>query len=308
MPGRISVGISAWADKSLVQSGWYPKRASTAEARLRYYASQFSIVENDSMYYAVPPPEQAELWVARTPRGFTMNVKAFASLTGHYTDPKRLPRDLREALPAAIRSKRNVYPDDLGDEVRAELAARFRAAIEPLRATGRLGVVLFQFPVWFTPSPENRRTVMAIGEMVPGCRAAVELRNHTWMTDHDRERTWRELREAGLVYTCVDEPQGLPSSIPPLAVATSDFALVRFHGRDASRWSRTTQTAAERFRYRYSIDELKEWVPKLRRLAKEASTVHAVMNNCHSDDAVTNARQLADALGTTVTDSRIAAI
>lgn len=292
MPGLVKAGVTSWADRSLVESGWYPKGASTPEARLRFYASQFSIVENDATYYAVPAARQSEAWVARTPEWFTMNVKAFAPLTEHYTDPKRLPPDVRDALPVALRQAPHVYPRDLGGELMREITSRFREGIEPLRAAGRLGVVLFQYPVWFPCSRDNRRRLLAAKELVPGCRVAVEFRNATWMNDRNREPTLALLREAGLVYTCVDEPQGFPSSIPPVAAATSDIAVVRFHGRSAARWNRAARTASERFRYLYSVEELREWVPKIRRLADEARTVHVLMNNCYSSYAVTNAKEM----------------
>ena len=44
------------------------------EERLRYYASQFPLVEVDSSYYAMPKPEVAELWAKRTPPDFTFNI------------------------------------------------------------------------------------------------------------------------------------------------------------------------------------------------------------------------------------------
>lgn len=303
MAGQVEIGVTSWTEKSLVESGWYPKGTSTAEARLRYYASQFSIVENDSTYYALPPPGQADLWVDRTPDGFTMSVKAFATLTEHYTDPKRLPADLRDALPAALREKTRVYPRDLGPAMVGEIAARFRSAIEPLRRAGRLGVVLFQYPVWFPASPENQRRVASASELVPGCRVAIEFRNATWMSERNRDHTLALLRDAGLVYTCVDEPQGFPSSIPPIAAATSDLALVRFHGRSAATWKASTPSARERFRYAYSLDELREWVPPIRRLADEAKTVHVLLNNCYADYAVTNARQLIGLLDPSLGDA-----
>jgi uncharacterized protein YecE (DUF72 family) len=292
MTGVIETGATSWTEKSLVASGWYPKGTGSAEGRLRYYASQFPIVENDSMYYAIPPPERAELWVERTPPGFTMNVKAFASLTEHYADARRLPVDLREALPRELRDHPRVYTKDLGPELVAELANRFRAAIEPLRAGGRLGLVLFQYPVWFTASRENEQKLLHTRELVPGCRVAIEFRNAFWMNERHQKRTLDLLRDADLVYTCVDEPQGFPSSVPPVAVATTDIALVRFHGRSASRWKRPSQSASERFRYLYSTAELEEWVPPIRRLADEAASVHVLMNNCYSDYAVRNAREM----------------
>ena len=40
--GDILVGTASWADKSLVSSKlFYPKGTSTAEARLRHYATYF---------------------------------------------------------------------------------------------------------------------------------------------------------------------------------------------------------------------------------------------------------------------------
>src|SRR5262249_7544931 len=102
----------------------------------------------------------------------------------------------------------------------------------------------------------------------------------------------------GIVYTCVDEPQGFTSSIPPIAAVTSDLALVRMHGRGAATWNRTAKGASERFRYRYSVNELGQWVPRIQELSRQTDTVHVLMNNCYSDYAVTNARQLRELVET----------
>jgi uncharacterized protein YecE (DUF72 family) len=234
--------------------------------------------------------------VERTPEGFTMNVKAFASMTEHYTDPERLPPDLWEALPRSVQEKTRAYPKDLGPEILAEIAVRFREAIEPLRAGRRLGLVLFQYPVWFTWSRDHEEQVAWTRELVPGCRVAIEFRNATWLTERHRERTFSLLRNHGLTFTCVDEPQGFPSSLPPVAEATSDIALVRFHGRSAARWQRAAATASERFQYLYSPAELSEWVPEVKRLAERTRETHVLMNNCWQDYAVVNARQMSELL------------
>jgi uncharacterized protein YecE (DUF72 family) len=298
MSAAIKVGITSWADKSLVASGFYPRGMKNAERRLRYYATQFPIVENDSAYYALPTREQAEQWVQRTPPGFTMNVKAFASLTEHYADPARLPEDIRRALPEAVRGKTRAYPKDLGPEILAEIAVRFREGLEPLRASGRLGVVLFQYPVWFTRNWANAEQIAWSHELVPGCRAAIEFRNATWLSERNRDSTFALLRESGLVLTCVDEPQGVASSVPPLAEATSDLSVVRFHGRSLAKWEKSARTASERFEYLYTVDELGEWVPKIANLAEQTREVHVLMNNCWQDYSVVNARQLTNLLET----------
>src|SRR5215467_2289433 len=85
----IEVGTASWTDATLIKSGrFYPKGCTSAEARLRFYASQFSLVELDASYYALPSAANSALWVERTPSGFTFNVKAFRLFTGHQTEPK----------------------------------------------------------------------------------------------------------------------------------------------------------------------------------------------------------------------------
>jgi uncharacterized protein YecE (DUF72 family) len=296
MGAVVKTGITAWTERSLIASGWYPPGVSSAEERLRYYASRFPIVENDSTYYAVPERRHAESWSARTPPGFTMDVKANALFTGHYTDPKRLPKDLRGSLPPSVCDKQRAYPKDLGEPIVDELARRFRDALAPLHESGKLGVVLFQYPVWFPISRENKETLADLKARFAPYRIAVEFRNSTWMSEQNRDETLSHLREHGLIYTCVDEPQGFPSSIPPIAAATGDLALLRLHGRNAQRWNQASRSAAERFDYFYSIDELKEWVPKIRSLADKAREVHVLLNNCHFDYAVRNASQMDELL------------
>src|SRR5438874_2663413 len=95
--GQIRVGTAGWTDKLLIDSGWYPPDATTPEKRLRYYAGQFPLAEVDSAYYALPAERTAAAWSARTPAGFTFNVKAFSLFTQHPTPVRALPADLREA-------------------------------------------------------------------------------------------------------------------------------------------------------------------------------------------------------------------
>ena len=97
---------------------------------------------------------------------------------------------------------------------------------------------------------------------------------------------------------CVDEPQGFPSSVPPVVAATSDdLALVRFHGHNDANWNRKGISAAERFRYLYDEDELGSWVDPLKELAGRALETHVLMNNCYQDYGVRNAHQLGRLLG-----------
>jgi uncharacterized protein YecE (DUF72 family) len=298
MTGHILVGTCSWADKTLIDSGWYPPEAKKPEDRLRFYADNFPIVEVDSTYYAIPQERNAEAWVTRTPREFVFDVKAYAPFTGHAAAVKALAKDLREALPAAVQEKANFYYKDLPPEIGDEVWRRFNETLLPLDSAGKLGTVLFQFPPWFGPRSDNRAYILEAKERLGQYAMAVEFRNGMWMgEERDRERTLSFLSDNGITYVCVDEPQGFKSSVPPVAAATAPTAIVRMHGRNAEMWTKRVKTAAERFDYLYKRDELEEWVPRVRDLASSAREVHVLMNNCHRDYGVRNAREIGEMLG-----------
>jgi uncharacterized protein YecE (DUF72 family) len=295
---RILVGSCSWADKTLIESGWYPPEAKTPRDRLRFYSERFPIVEADSTYYAIPLPSNAEQWVENTPPDFTFDIKSFALFTGHGAAVRAFPKEVREALPPALREKPNVYLKDLPAEIADEMWRRFDEVLLPLDSAGKLGVVLFQFPPWFGPSRANREYILRAKEKLGQYQMAVEFRNGAWMSGpEDQARTLRFLAENRLVYVCVDEPQGFRSSVPPVTAATAPVAVVRMHGRNAATWERKTATAAERFAYLYSEEELREWAPRIRRLAEEAREVHVLFNNCYRDYAVRNAQEIGRMLG-----------
>src|SRR4029453_1898452 len=129
---RIVVGTASWTDKSLIGSKrFYPPRCNSAEDRLRYYATQFPMVEVDSSYYALPSSENSRLWIERTPPGFIFNIKAFRLFTGHQTAPSALPKDIADALGPI--GKKYLYYKDVPSEIRDELWRRYAARIHPLK-------------------------------------------------------------------------------------------------------------------------------------------------------------------------------
>jgi uncharacterized protein YecE (DUF72 family) len=290
--GQIQVGTASWTDKTLIASGWYPSDANTAEKRLRYYATQFPLVEVDSTYYALPAERTTAVWAERTPHGFTFNIKAFSLLTQHPTPVRSLPADLREAAAGAA-CKSRVYIKDVDPEVTGQAWDRFLAALEPLRQAGKLGTILFQFPPWFPISRSRKDYIVACAERAAPDRVSVEFRNRTWMSPDNQKETLDFLSGHGLPYVSVDMPQGYPSSIPPVLAATSDLAVVRMHGH-SDKWD--SKDIYQRFGYRYSERELREWAPKIRDLAASAERTHVLFNNCYRNYAQVNARQLADQL------------
>jgi uncharacterized protein YecE (DUF72 family) len=147
MPARVLIGTASWADKPLIDSKkFYPPEANTPEERLRYYASQFPLVEVDSPYYGLPTVETVQHWAERTPDGFTFDVKAYSLFTEHPTPVARLPKALKEILPAGLVGKKQFYREDTPLEFLDLCWSTFNDALLPLHDAGKLGVILFQFP------------------------------------------------------------------------------------------------------------------------------------------------------------------
>lgn len=291
----IFIGTCSWTDPTLLEAGTFypPEVADDAEERLRFYASRFPIVEVDSTYYGPPSERTAGLWVERTPADFVFDVKAFRLFTRHPTPPRSLWKDLRAALPDRLLDKRNLYVDDLPDELVREAVERFVRGLLPLHSAGKLGLVLFQFPHWFLPKRASFEYLAWLGEAFSEYQPAVEFRQRRWMDERHRRDTLRFLEEHRLVYVCVDEPQGFESSVPPVTAATGGVAEVRFHGRNSQTWEARGLSAAQRFAYDYREDELAEWVPRILALREEGRPVHALMNNCYADYGIRSGRTLA---------------
>ena len=291
---EVRIGTCSWTDATLVkETDWYPRKSMKAAERLAYYAERFPIVEVDSTYYFPPTPELAAGWVERTPNDFVMNVKAWSLLTGHPTFPHSLWEDLQPEVLPEFRDKRNLYLKHLPPAVVDEAWDRFRHALLPLHSAGKLGAVLFQWPEWFGPKDANRDVLLqAQARLGRDMRMCIEFRNGRWLAPDECERTLSFLEANDLAFVCVDEPQGFASSMPPVVAATSELAVVRFHGRNTETWEKKGISAAERFAYDYSPSELIEWRSKIDELAASAGELQLLFNNCYRDYAVNNAAEL----------------
>jgi uncharacterized protein YecE (DUF72 family) len=292
--GEARFGTASWTDPTMTAPGvFYPAGANSAEDRLRYYASQFPVVEVDATYYALPSKKTAEAWVARTPKDFVFDIKAHALMTGQPTEVSRLPKAIREELPAEHKDKKRIYRKDLPEDLLNSVYEQFRDALEPLVEAGKLGAVFIQFPKWVFPSNEARDLILATRERL-NLPIAVEFRHGSWFNEKNAERTVNFLQEHKIPYVAVDEPQGFKSSVPPVVVQTSaDLAVFRFHGRNTENWEKKDITPAERFRYLYDQDQLADWTSKIAAVAREAKETHVIYNNCFSNYGTTNAREAA---------------
>lgn len=287
--GRFFVGTASWTDPTLIEAAtFYPRQARTAEARLKFYAACFSTVEVDSTYYALPAERNARLWAERTPPGFLFNVKAFALLTGHAADTARLPAAMQAMLSADQRREPRLSRPaapllDLAFKM-------FWSALRPLRQSGKLGMLLFQFPPYFVHGEKSLEYLAEVRRRLSDAPIAVEFRHPSWTAEEGRcKATLDFLREHRLAFVSVDAPAGV---VPSILERSTTQVYVRFHGRNRENWFRRGGSVAERYKYLYAQDELRPWAAKLKRLSG-SERAFVIFNNCYRDYGVTNARMMA---------------
>jgi uncharacterized protein YecE (DUF72 family) len=271
--GRILIGTCNWAD----HRPFYPEeleRGSAQRDKLAYYARFFPVVEIDTTFYGIPKPSVVAGWVGRTPDDFRFTIKAFRSLTGH-------EREARRPRPPTTEEERD-----------------FLSALVPLRESGKLAAIHYQFPPWLTNRPENREWLLAARDRHPDDTVAFEFRHRSWFDGDAWPHTEDLLRELDVVFVGVDAPQiGSATAPPHLAITSPRLSIVRFHGRNRRTWYTGGPTSGDRFNYLYRPEELAEWAPTLRAAAGSGATVHALLNNNRGNYAVVNAFDLAALLG-----------
>ena len=168
----------------------------------------------------------------------------------------------------------------------------FWSALAPLRAAGKLGHLLFQFPPYFTARASNLDYIAGLKERMPGAAIAIEFRHNSWFDGAQRAETIRFLDRHGLTFVSIDTP---PGTVESIFEVTGSEAYVRFHGRNRENWYKRDGGAAERFKYLYAEAELAPWAERLKALSgvRRASVI---FNNCYSNFGVMNAATMAQML------------
>ena len=270
----ILVGTSSWSD----HTDFYPPDLPSNQ-QIAFYSKRFPIVEINSTFYRMMSERNFRLWAERTPPGFIFDVKPYRQLTWH---------------------DRENPPDD-------QAFAVFGASLQPLRDAGKLGAIAFQFSPWYVFRPDNVAFIRRCRDAFPADRVSVEFRHRSWLEGSHVPQLLQTLRDYGVAFTIVDEPQVGSGSVPTvLATTHPELAIIRFHGRNAKTWYKKVERTGDRFDYLYSEDELKDWVPRVAELAGIAHEIHVFFNNNNRNYAVTNARQLTLLLRESLTGEDVA--
>lgn len=288
---RIRIGTASWTDPEFIKAGWYPDAVrNDAEGRLRYYAEHFPMVEVNATFYALPRAATVAAWAERTPDAFRFHVKAHQVISGHASDPTRLPGPLRDLPYETDRRGRIRRPSR---ELRDAVIDSMVEAIAPLGP--KLGAVLLQLPPHVVSGGGTREEVGRIIERLMPLRTAVEFRHVSWADPGEREAAAAMLAERDAAWVCVDAPRiDVPSAMPPIVEVTCPgLAYLRLHGRNAATWQ-GSRTVAERFDWRYTDGELAEWVGPVIGMAGRAREVAVVFNNNHGDFALRSAARFGE--------------
>lgn len=249
----IKVATSGYAYKDWIGK-FYPEGIKEKDM-LAYYSREFPFTEVNSTYYSMPSPYMFYHMMKKTPENFVFVVKVFGGITHH-----------GDLSPVTVE--------------------KFKGAVSPIIEEKRLGCILAQFPYSFHNNDKNQDFLKRMREAFKEIPLAVEFRTVDWLTID----TVRLLRNLDIAFVCVDEPP-LRGLLPPVAIATSSFSYIRFHGRNSESWY-NHENSYERYNYLYKEEELREWVPKIKELKRKTDLVYIAMNNHFNAQAVINARQL----------------
>ena len=256
----IRVGPAGWAYPDWL--GYvYPSRRPKGFHELSYLSQFFDTVEINTSFYAPIRPEHAALWISRVeanPR-FVFTAKLWQRFTH---DPGT----------ASAQEERDV-----------------RAGFDVLHRAGKLGALLLQFPFSFHQSKDTRNQLASLLERFAEYPLAVEVRHSTWLVPEFFEL----LRAANAAFCNIDQPV-IGRSIEPSALATTQLAYVRLHGRRYDTWFSDDPDLPphERYNYLYSERELAPWGRRIREVSEAARDTYVVTNNHYLGKNVVNALEL----------------
>ncbi len=248
--GEILTGTSGYSYKDWI-GPFYPSGTAQKDF-FKYYSARFPFSELNFSYYKQPVSSTMARLVSSSPDGFLFVVKGHRSLTHQITEE---------------------WKKDAGI---------FSEGIMPMMEAERLAGILLQFPYSFHYSAENRRYLAGLSTELEKLPLLIEFRNSRWQ----KEAVYREMRDRHLGFVNTDMPklEGLPAAT---SIVTSDTGYIRFHGRNSENWWTGDNTS--RYDYFYTENQLKSWIPAIRKMAAKTKRLLVAFNNHYKAKAVENA-------------------
>jgi uncharacterized protein YecE (DUF72 family) len=256
---EVRVGPAGWS-----YADWagivYPSRKPSGFHEAAYLAEFFDTIEINSSFYYPLQAEHCRHWlefVSANPR-FLFTAKLWQRFTHEGT---------AEA-----------------DDERA-----VRSGFDVLRAAGKLGAVLLQFPFSFHRTAENLSHLGKLLKRFSDYPLVVEVRHNTW----NDKAFFAMLHERGVGFCNIDQPV-IGRSLKPSGRSTSPVGYVRLHGRRYDTWfsDDPAMPPSERYNYLYTEQELEPWAARVHRVAAGSESTFVITNNHFEGKGVVNALQL----------------
>jgi uncharacterized protein YecE (DUF72 family) len=291
--GEIRIGTSGWnypSGKGTWNGIFYPKtrskKAGTKDFdELRFYAEHFDTVEVNSTFYGQPRPDVTQGWAERTPRGFEFSMKLYQK----FTHPKMFKDQALKAAPGS----EGLLLDLLAQVTQSDIDD-YKAGIEPLANSGRLGALLAQFPASFKDTPAARDYLEQLLRAFSDYSVAVELRHKSWSDAFGD--TIGLLNTFGAALVQIDEPKFKLSIRQNRLPNIKGFYYMRLHGRNAAQWWHH-EHRDDRYNYLYSAEELQEFAEDAGAAKELVKKSYLYTNNHFSAKSVVNAVMLKAQLG-----------
>ena len=284
---NIRIGPAGWSYTDW--SGYvYPSPRPKGFHEATYLAQFFDTIEINTSFYAPMRADHARQWldrVAANPR-FLFTAKLWQKFTH---DPSSMAMARGSLSSSAAATPQSPGSNAGLPRATAKDERDVRAGFDVLRAAGKLGAVLLQFPFSFHRDSDTTAYLAALLKRFADYPLAVELRHATW---HDPE-ILALLRENHAAFCNIDQPV-IGRSLEPSEESTSPIGYVRLHGRRYDTWFNDDPSIPqhERYNYLYSSDELAPWTQRIRNVAEKTRDVFVIANNHYLGKAVVNALQL----------------
>jgi uncharacterized protein YecE (DUF72 family) len=286
----LRIGTSGWnypAGRGTWNGVFYPRSRGRAKGfdELTFYAEHFNTVEVNSTFYGQPRADVCRGWAERTPPGFEFSMKLYQK----FTHPKMFKQAFTKGVPAGD----DALLDALAGPNQSDLDD-FRAGIEPLAVSGKLGALLAQFPPSFRSGAATREYLAWLLDAFEGYRIAVELRHKSW-SDGVAD-TLSLLNGFGSAWVQIDEPKFRVSIRQNFLPNVPGFYYMRLHGRNAKEWWRH-ERAEDRYNYLYTAPEISEFAETVAAAGRLVKKLYLYTNNHFSAKSVANAAMIKKQLG-----------
>lgn len=260
---RVFVGMGGWQLEPF-NGVFYPANPPRGFRKLEFYSRFLDAVEINATFYTTAlNPKNVQQWLGDVSqnKNFVFTVKLFKGFTH---DLNATQEDIRSVHQLLL----------------------------PLADNDKLGGLIIQFPYSFTSEPERREYLARLAKAFHQYILFVEVRHNSWNTE-DMKHFFQD-HELHVVN--VDLP-GFKRHIPLTDAAWGGLAYFRMMGRNVETWDRSyprdgERSVSDRYRYRYSEEELQHLLELIDRVRPQAGKIYVVFHNDPEANSLFNGFQL----------------